>query len=106
MAVTYSIAYQDRTGRGKHMVNATLAYTTEAYSSGLTVSGAALGMPNVIESLMVYDTGNSGLVADFNGGKIRLYQSPAITAAPAAAAPLSEVSGSQTVTLKVVAIGW
>lgn len=106
MAVTYSIVYQDRTGRGKQMTNATLAYTTEAYSSGLTVSGAALGMPNVIESLVIYDSGNSGLVADFNGGKIRLYQSPAVAATPAAAAALAEVSGNQTVTLKVVAIGW
>lgn len=99
MAVAYTINYQDRTGRGKHMVNVDIAYTTEAYSSGLPVSGAQLGLPNVIESLMVIDQGG-GFAARYNGGKIRLYQEGS------GAGALTEVSGNQTLTLKVIAIGW
>jgi hypothetical protein len=48
---------------------------------------------------MVYDQGG-GFAARFNGGKIRLYQEGS------GAGALTEVSGNQTVTMKVVAIGW
>lgn len=99
MAAVYTILYQDGTDRGKRMNNVQIAYSSEAYSSGLAVDGASLGCPNVIESLMVYDQGG-GFAAQFNGGKIRLYQEGA------GAGALTEVSGSQTVTVKVVAIGW
>lgn len=99
MAVAYTINYQDRTGRGKRIVNADIAYTTEAYSSGLPVSGASLGCPTVIESLLVIDQGG-GFAARFKDGKIRLYQEGS------GAGALTEVSGNQTVTMKVVAIGW
>jgi len=102
MPVAYSINYQDRTGRGKHLVNADIVYTTEAYSSGLPVSGGALGMPNVIESLMVVDQGGA-FAARFNNGRIRLYQQDGTTTG---AAPLTELTGNQTLTLRVVAIGW
>lgn len=102
MAVAYSINYQDRTGQSKKIVNANIVYTTEAYSSGLPVSGAALGLPNIIESLMVYDQGG-GFAARFEGGKIRLYQQDGTTTGAVA---LTELSGNQTLTLKVVAIGW
>lgn len=106
MAAAYTILSQDRTDQGKRVQNVQIAYTTEAYSSGLSVDGGQLGLPNVVEYLQVYDLGGSGLVAQFNGGKIRLFQSPAVAATPAAAAALAEVSGSQTVTLKVLAVGW
>lgn len=99
MAVAYTVNYQDRTGRGKRVSNVTIAYTTEAYSSGLPVSGAAIGCPNVIEHLMVYDQGG-GFAARFEGGKIRLYQEGT------GAGALTEVSGNQTLTMKVVAVGW
>lgn len=99
MAVAYNINYQDRTGRGKHMVNADIVYTAESYSSGLPVSGESIGMPNVIESLLVIDQGG-GFAARYNGGKIRLYQEGS------GAGALTELSGSQTLTLKVIAIGW
>jgi hypothetical protein len=99
MAAVYTVLYQDRTDQGKRMNNVQIAYTTEAYSSGLAVDGASLGCPNVIESLMVYDQGG-GFAARFNGGKIRLYQEGS------GAGALTEVSGNQTVTMKVVAIGW
>ena len=102
MAVAYTINSQDRTGRGKQVTNADIAYTTEAYSSGLPVSGASLGCPNVIESLMVVDQGGA-FAARYNGGKIRLYQQDGSTAG---AGPLTELSGNQTLTLKVIAIGW
>jgi len=100
MAVAYDIEYQDRTGRGKQMTTAEIAYTAEPYSSGLPVSGVSLGMPNVIESLMVVDQGG-GFAARFEGGKIRLYQEGT------GAGALTELgAGNQTLTLKVVAIGW
>lgn len=99
MAATYSILYQDRTCRGKHLNTVQIAYDAETYSSGLAVSGAKLGCPNVIESLQVYDQGG-GFSARFQGGKIRLYQEGS------GAGALTEVSGDQTVTVKVIAIGW
>lgn len=99
MAATYTILYQDRTGRGKHVATAQIAYSADPYSSGLAVDGAQLGCPNVIESLDVYDAGG-GFTANFNGGKIRLYQQGA------GAGALTEVSGNQTVTVKVIATGW
>lgn len=98
MAATYSILYQDRTGRGKQVSNVSIAYSTEAYSSGLAVDGASMGMPNNIESITVYDA--PAVHAAYNGGKIRLYQQGA------GAGALTEVSGAQTITLKLVAIGW
>lgn len=99
MAVAYQVLYQDRSGRGKQVTTAQIVYTAEAYSSGLPVAGEQLGMPNVVESLMVYDSGG-GFTANFSGGKIRLYQQGA------AAGALTEVSGAQTVTVRVVAQGW
>ena len=98
MAATYSILYQDRSGRGKKVVTAQIAYSTDPYSSGLSVSGASLGCPNNIDSLMVYDS--PGVTASYNGGKIRLYQQGA------GAGALTEVSGNQTITVKVIATGW
>jgi len=99
MAVAYTVQYQDRTGRGKQVSNVDIVYTAEPYSSGLPVSGASIGCPNVIESLMVYDQGG-GFAARFEGGKIRLYQQGS------GAGALTEVSGNQNLTLKVVAVGW
>lgn len=99
MAVAYSILYRDKSGRGKEIVTAQIAYTTEAYSSGLPVDGGQLGCPNIIENLDVYDAGG-GFTANFSGGKIRLYQQGA------GAGALTEVSGSQTVTIRVIAQGW
>jgi hypothetical protein len=99
MAAAYTILYQDRSGRGKAVNTVQIAYTTESYSSGLAVSGEQLGCPNVIESLDVYDAGG-GFTANFNGGKIRLYEEGT------GAGALTEVSGNQTVTVKVIATGW
>ena len=100
MAVAYNINYQDRTGRGKQVSNVQIDYTAEAYSSGLPVSGASIGCPNVIESLLVIDQGG-GFAARFEGGKIRLYQQGS------GAGALTELgAGNQTLTLKVVAVGW
>lgn len=99
MAATYTVLYQDRSGRGKAVNTVQIAYTTESYSSGLAVDGGQLGCPNVIESLDVYDAGG-GFTANFSGGKIRLYQQGA------GAGALTEVSGNQTVTVKVIATGW
>lgn len=98
MAATYSILYQDRSGRGKNIQTVSIAYATESYSSGLAVDGASLGCPNNIDNLMVYDS--QGFHAAFNGGKIRLYKQDGSTGA------LTEVSGNQTITVKVVATGW
>lgn len=98
MAASYSILYQDRSGRGKSVNTVEIAYTTESYSSGLSVDGAKLGCPNNIDSLMVYDS--AGYHADFNGGKIRLFEQDGTTGA------LAEVSGNQTITVKVIATGW
>lgn len=106
MAVAYTILSQDRSTQGKRVQNVQIAYTTEAYSSGLPVSGASIGLPTVIESLQVYDCGAAGVHCEFNGGKIRLFQSPAVAATPSTAAALSEVSGNQTITVKVIAVGW
>ena len=99
MAATYSILYQDRSGRGKAVNTVQIAYSADPYSSGLAVDGAQLGCPNVIESLTVYDAGG-GFTANFSGGKIRLYQEGT------GAGALTEVSGNQTVTVKVIAVGW
>lgn len=98
MAAVYSILYQDRSGRGKSVNTVQIAYTTEPYSSGLSVSGESLGCPNNIDSLMVYDS--QGYHAAFSGGKIRLFVEGG------GAGPLAEVSGNQTITLKVIATGW
>jgi hypothetical protein len=98
MAATYTILYQDRSGRNKNVQTVSIAYDTQAYSSGLAVDGASLGCPNNIDSLIVYDS--QGFHAAFNGGKIRLYKQDGSTGA------LTEVSGNQTITVKVVATGW
>ena len=98
MAATYTILYQDRSGRGKSVQTVQIAYDTEAYSSGLAVSKAALGCPNNIDSLVVYDC--PAFLAAFDGGKIRLYGEGGGSGA------LAEVSGNQTITVKVIATGW
>ena len=98
MAAVYTILSQDRTGRSKHVNLVQIAYTADPYSSGLSVDGAKIGLPNNIESINVIDTG-SGLLANFNGGKIRLYEQ-------GGSGPLAEVSGSQTVTIKAIVIGF
>lgn len=98
MAAAYSILYQDRSGRGKSVQTVQIAYTTESYSSGLSVDGAKLGCPNNIDSLVVYDCPE--YLAAYNGGKIRLYEQDGDAGA------LVEVSGNQTITVKVIATGW
>lgn len=98
MAATYTILDNDRTDRGKKVITAQIAYSAEAYSSGLAVDGPSLGCRNAILSLNVIDS--PGLAPSFNGGKIRLYEQGA------GAGLLTEVSGAQTVTVKVVAIGF
>jgi hypothetical protein len=98
MAATYTILYQDRSGRGKNVQTVSIAYSSETYSSGLSVSGDKLGCPNNIDSLVVYDS--QGFHAAYNGGKIRLYEQDGTTG------DLTEVSGDQTITVKVVATGW
>lgn len=106
MAAVYTILQQDRTDQSKRVHDVQIAYTAEAYSSGLAVDLPSVGMRQVIESLVVYDLGGAGVVAQFNGGKIRLFQSPAVAATPAAAAALAEVSGAQTITLKARIVGF
>lgn len=98
MAAVYTILDNDRTDRGKRVITAQIAYSSESYSSGLAVDGPSLGCRNAVISLNVIDS--PGLAASFNGGKIRLYQQGA------GAGLLTEVSGSQTVTVKVIAIGF
>jgi len=98
MAAVYTILSQDRTDQGKRVINAQIAFSSESYSSGLSLDRGQLGLPNVIESLSVYDQG--GGFAPRYDGKIRLYQQGS------GAGALTEVSGAQTVTVKVIAIGW
>lgn len=98
MAAVYTILDNDRTDGGKKLITAQIAYTSESYSSGLAVDGPSLGCRNAVLSLSVIDA--PGFAPSFNGGKIRLYQQGA------GAGALTEVSGSQTVTLKVIAIGF
>ena len=98
MAAVYTILDNDRTDQGKRIITAEIAYSSESYSSGLAVDGPSLGCRNAILSLNVIDS--PGFAPSFNGGKIRLYQQGA------GAGALTEVSGSQTVTLKVIAIGF
>lgn len=104
MAATYTVLYQDRSGRGKNVNTIKIEYTSEAYSSGLAIDKDKLDCPNNIDSLVVYDSG--GYHAQYTGdketqpGKIRLYKQDGTTGA------LVEVSGNQTITVKVIATGW
>ena len=99
MAAVYTILSQDKTQRSKKMNTVQIAYSADPYSSGLSVDGSKLGLPNSIESINVIDSG-SGLLANFNGGKIRLFEQDG------ASGPLVEVSGNQTVTIKAIVIGF
>lgn len=106
MAAVYTVLNQDRTDQSLRANDIQIAYSSEAYSSGLAVDLNSCGMRQVIQSLIVYDVGGAGVVAQFNGGKIRLFQSPAVASTPAAAAALAEVSGAQTITLKARVVGF
>lgn len=103
MAATYTLTSRERNHEGKTVTTATIAYSNEPYSTGLIVTKEKLGFRNVIESLVVFDQGG-GYAARFASGKIQLYQQDAtLNLGPI---ELPEVSGNQTVTLKVVAVGW
>lgn len=101
LAVTFvtNIGFGE-SGRRKKVV-ANLAYTAEAYSSGLSLPKASLGLPNVIESLEFV----SATPADTNmykwdsaTSKIRIYEEVSDS--------YVEVSGNQTVTIQIEALGW
>lgn len=102
MAATYSFISREKNHEGKLVVNATISYVNEPYNNGLTVTKEQLGFRNVIESLIVYDQGG-GFAGRFGAGKIQLYQQdPGVPGAT----ELSPVTGNQTVSVKVIAVGW
>ncbi len=102
MAVAYSVLTEDKTSAGKTRVVASIAYTAEAYSTGVPVVAANLGCPNSLESLKILDDGFPA-AADIlkwvnSTSKIRRYTEGAGT--------FAETSGNQTFTVIVEAIGW
>lgn len=91
-------------GGKRHKVIADLVYTAQAYSSGLSVPKGNLGMPNVLESLVVLSAtpGDTNQYKyDASSEKIRIFAETAETDTQ-----YEEVSGDQTVTIRVEALGW
>lgn len=101
MAVAYTLNTRDKTNAGKKLNGITIAYTTEAYSSGLSFDKAQFGMPNSLEALSIVEAeSNAGSIfkVDMANSKIRIYRE--------SAGSYAEASGNQTVTISVFAIGW
>jgi hypothetical protein len=108
MATTYTInktlGYGEN-GRRKTVI-ATIAYSAVTYGTsppGLPVTGASLGLPNTVESVLFVDDSDADTNLykyDYSQGTIRVYVQNVSTQAYA------EQSGSTTVTVTVQAIGW
>lgn len=99
MAVTYTIQPNQYRLAGRANVEALISYAAEPYSAGLPVVGAQLGMPNILEDLVIESgaPGNANLYKfDPSTNKIRIYT----------AATGVEVTGNQTLDVLVLARGW
>lgn len=101
MAVSYAILSNDRLDEGKSRVQARISYAAEAYSAGLPLSPADLGMAVNLESVFI-ESGEPALASimkfDKSSNKIRIYKESAGT--------FAEVSGNQTLDVVVIATGW
>lgn len=87
-------------GRRKKLV-ADLVFTSATYSSGLSVPGSSLGMSNSVDELEFVQASPADTNMykwDAVNQKIRIYAE--------GAAVYAEVSGNQTVTIRISAIGW
>lgn len=100
MSATYSIL-EKKSNNDDYAVHASIAYSAEAYSSGLAVDKAKLGLPVVLQELLI-ESGTPGdaniYKYDASSEKIRIYEETA--------GSYAEVSGAQTVTVRVCAKGW
>lgn len=100
---TYSIQTIDKNSAGKTVVNATIVFSGDAYSTGVTVDRTKLGFRNALESLVVIDQGG-GYAARFANGKLVFYyQDPGV---PGATELSDAFGGTITLTVKVLAVGW
>ncbi len=101
MSVAYTIVSTKKRDDGRFEVVADIAYSSEAYSSGVAVDKGQLGLPTVLESLVFVDAeDNTTRQFKFNPAseKIRAYAETA--------SDYAEVSGTLTATLRVQAVGY
>jgi len=87
-----------------YQVHALIAYTAEAYSSGLEVLKASLGLPAVLQNLLIESAtpGDQTIYKyDPSSQKIRIYEQDV-----GGTETFAEVSGAQTVNIRVIAQGW
>ena len=103
MAVTYTINQKSLMDDRRKMVLATIAYSAEAYSSGVPVAKASLGLPNSIDFLAIVDA-----VTDIASTNFWKWDSAAekLRGFVESAGTYAETSGNQTKTFKVMAIGY
>lgn len=102
MAVAYTIQYDEiNGGSGRREVQALVAFTAESYSAGLPIAKAKMGLPTVMESFQIVSAtpGDTDQYKyDPATEKVRIYEEVADA--------YVEVSGNQTVSIVVKAIGW
>lgn len=104
MSQVYTINVWERI-RGRVNVEAQIAFTSDSYSSGLTVDPTQLNCPSSLDSLLIESASPADsriFKFDKAASKIRIYAQ----AASGSGSQYAEVSGNQTVSLFVVAKGW
>jgi hypothetical protein len=104
MAATYTktvIREENTNGKNVRWVG-TIAYSSQAYSSGVAVSGASMGMPTTIEELTILgDSTNSvGTFYKWDPTNVTIHIYNMVSGA------VVEASGNQTLTVIVSAKGW
>lgn len=82
--ITVTLNHKSILGDSRRRINATLAFGDGALtypSGGVPISKGALGLPNAIESLVVYDSGTSGYrwTYDTTNEKLVAMQAPVQT---------------------------
>lgn len=103
MSAVYTIL-KKKAHRDAYQVHALIAYSAEAYSSGLAVSKAGLSLPVNLQQLLIESAtpGDQSIYKyDPSSQKIRIYEQDV-----GGTETFAEVSGAQTVNIRVIAEGY